>query len=143
MPVLGGGTSYPVTGGAAGSSSSNKNKNLESCDQALGTLTVFEDTSPEWWGYFRRQYSKLGSTMPVIRTMIQQPNYFVVVERGGSMKAMQRERALMNSGDLRGYSNFGKGRMAAADDTLRPSVQFKQSNLSDLLALPADFYLGL
>jgi len=42
------------------------------------------------------------------------------------MKAMQAERALMNSGESRQGSNFGKGQMVAADYTMSPSVQFTE-----------------
>ena len=129
MPILGGGSGNTVTGGAAGSSSSNKNSQLESCDKPVGTLTVFEDTSLPWWNHYRRYYPKLGSTIPVVRMMIQQSNCFVLVERGRAMKSMQRERELMRSGDLRSNSNIGKGQMVAADYTLSPSVTFEQSNM--------------
>jgi len=132
MPTLGGGSGNAVTGAAAGSSSANKSSQLESCDKTLGTLRVFEDKTLGWWGNYRRLYPKLGTTVPVIRTMIQQSNCFVIVERGEAMKAMQRERALMNSGELRGSSNFGKGQMVAADFTLSPSVTFKQSNMGKI-----------
>ena len=129
MPVLGGGSGSTVTGAAAGETAKGENQALESCEQSLGTLSVFEDTSLPWWGYYRRHYPKLGSTIPVIRMMVQQSNCFVIVERGRAMKAMTKERQLMNSGELRGNSNFGKGQMVAADYTLSPSVQFEQSNM--------------
>lgn len=142
MPILGGGSGNTVTGGAAGGSSSNKNSQLESCDKTLGTLTVFEDTSLPWWNGYRRQYPKLGSTIPVVRMMIQQSNCFVIVERGRAMKAMRRERALMQSGDLRGNSNFGQGQMAAADYTLSPSVTFEQSNMGRISGAARKFLPG-
>jgi len=129
IPVLGGGSGNTASGGAAGSANSNKNSQLEHCDTTLGTLTIFEDTSLPWWNYYRRYYPKLGSTIPVMRMMIQQSNCFVLVERGRAMKAMRRERALMNSGDLRGNSNFGSGQMVAADYTLSPSITFEQSTM--------------
>lgn len=133
MPKLGGGGNGVVSGGAAGSSSSNENSQLEKCDNTLGTLTIFEDHTKPWWNYYHRHYYKtLGSTVPVIRTMVQQSNCFVIVERGAAMKAMQRERQLMDSGDLRSNSNFGKGQMAAADYTLSPSVNFKQSTMGKI-----------
>lgn len=132
LPILGGGSGNTVTGGAAGGNSTNKNSQLASCDKTLGTLRIFEDTTLAWWGHYRRYYPKLGSTVPVIRTMIQQSNCFVLVERGAAMKAMRRERALMNSGDLRGNSNFGQGQMVAADYTLSPSVTFEQSNMGKI-----------
>ena len=118
---LGGGT---VTGSTAGGASRNANSQLASCTETLGTVSVFEDQSLPWWGEYRRRAPKLGSTIPVIRMMIQQSNCFVVVERGQAMKAMSSERDLMADGDLRQGSNFGKGQMVAADYTLNPSIQF-------------------
>ena len=56
--------------------------------------------------------------------MIQQSNCFVIVERGGAMQNMMRERSLEQSGEVRGGSNFGKGQMVAADYTMSPSIQF-------------------
>ncbi len=132
MPTLGGGSGNTVSGGAAGASSSNKNSQLESCNKTLGTLRIFEDKSLAWWGHYRRYYPKLGSTVPVIRTMIQQSNCFVIVERGAAMRAMQSERQLMQSGALRGNSNMGQGQMVAADYTLSPSVTFQESNLGKI-----------
>lgn len=43
------------------------------------------------------------------------------------MAAMQQERNLMNSGELRDGSNFGQGQMVAADYTLSPSIQFSEN----------------
>lgn len=123
------GRSNAVSGGTAGSTSNNQNNNLESCEQPLGTLSIFEDQSLSWWGHYRTRYPNLGTTTPVIRMMIQQSNCFVVVERGKAMQAIQRERELMSSGDLRNNSNFGKGQMVAADYTLSPSVEFKKSRV--------------
>ncbi|HED32633.1 MAG TPA: hypothetical protein ENJ08_00255 [Gammaproteobacteria bacterium] len=132
MPVMGGGSGNTVTGSAAGASSNNKNSQIASCKEPLGTLTVFEDTSLPWWGTYQRYYPKLGSTIPVVRTMIQQSNCFVMVERGRAMDAMRRERELMQAGDLRGNSNFGQGQMVSADYTLSPSVTFEQSTLGKI-----------
>jgi len=73
-----------------------------------------------------RQY-QLGSTVPVLRMMIQQSNCFVVVERGAAMQNMQMERQLQQSGEMRQGSNFGAGQMVAADYTMSPSIQFSQN----------------
>ncbi len=132
MPKLGGGGGNTVTGAAAGSTSEGNNTSLESCKEPLGTVRVFEDQKLGWWREYRRHYPKLGSTLPVIRMMIQQSNCFVVVERGKVMNAMTDERRLMSSGALRGGSNFGKGQMVAADYTLSPSVQFSQEGSSGM-----------
>jgi len=135
MPKLGGGSGNTVTGAAAGSNAEGNNSSLESCKETLGTLRLFEDQKLAWWREYRRHYPKLGSTLPVIRMMIQQSNCFVVVERGQVMNAMTEERRLMNSGELRGGSNFGKGQMVAADYTLNPSVQFSQEGSSGMSGL--------
>lgn len=124
MPQLGGATGQTVTGGAAGSSSQGANIQLERCSEPLGTLTVVEDQSAPWWGEYTGRYPNLGSTVPVLRMMIQQSNCFVVVERGRAMNNMMQERALAESGEIRKGSKMGKGQMVAADYTMNPSIQF-------------------
>lgn len=125
-PEIGGGTKGAVTGAAGGAESTGANSALEHCDATLGTLAVDEDTSSSWWGYYSSHYGQLGSTVPVLRQMIQQSNCFVVVERGRAFNNMQRERELSKSGDMREGSNFGAGQMVAADYTMSPSIQISQ-----------------
>ena len=124
-PEIGGGAKGPVTGAAGGASAENANSQIERCDQSLGTLAVAEDQAAPWYAYLRNY--RLGSTVPVLRMMIQQSNCFVIVERGGAMANMNTERALQQSGEMRGGSNFGKGQMVAADYTMSPSIQFSQN----------------
>ncbi|MBT1451179.1 hypothetical protein KJ365_09835 [Glaciecola sp. XM2] len=131
-PSLGGSSGNTVTGGAAGANTENANNSLEQCDAPLGTLALFEDRSLPWWGDYRNRYPNLGSTEPVIRTMIQQSNCFVVVERGAAMNAMNRERELMQSGQLRSGSNIGGGQMVTADYTVSPSIQFSAKGTGGL-----------
>lgn len=130
IPTLGGSSKSNVSGAAAGSTADGEDSSLEKCESSLGTLRLYEDTKLSWWGHYRRYYPNLGSTIPVIRMMIQQSNCFVIVERGQAMAAMTQERALMDSGELRHRSNFGKGQMVAADFTLSPSIQFSQKKNS-------------
>lgn len=125
-PTIGGGSKGAVTGAASGAQSENANEQLERCSESLGTIAVDEDHSASWWGYYSSRYGQLGSTIPVLRTMIQQSNCFVVVERGSAMNNMQRERELAKSGEMRQGSNFGPGQMVAADYTMSPSIQFSQ-----------------
>ena len=141
MPSLSNGmdNSRSVSGATAGSSSTNKNNDLESCEQALGTLALFEDQNLPWWRDYRSRYPNLGTTIPVIRMMVQQSNCFVIVERGRAMQAMQRERQLMASGELRNNSNIGKGQMVAADYTLSPSVEFRKTNIGKAKAVARKF----
>jgi len=122
---VGGGSKGAVTGAAGGATSEGGNSSLERCDQALGTIGVVEDQNAGW--YRTLQSYKLGSTVPVLRMMIQQSNCFVVVERGAAMQNMNMERQLQRSGEMREGSNMGAGQMVAADYTMNPSIQFSQN----------------
>ncbi|MCO5125540.1 MAG: peptidoglycan-binding protein [Rhizobacter sp.] len=122
---VGGGSKGAVTGAAGGATSEGANSTLEHCDQTLGTIGVVEDQTAGW--YRTLQTYKLGSTVPVLRMMIQQSNCFVVVERGAAMQNMNVERQLQRSGEMRAGSNFGAGQMVAADYTMSPSIQFSQN----------------
>ncbi|MGD2063534.1 MAG: CsgG/HfaB family protein [Nitrospirota bacterium] len=123
MPQLGGSKST-VSGAAGGGTSEGANTQLEHCDDTLGTLAVVEDQSASWWHSYYSRYPNLGTTVPVLRMMIQQSNCFVVVERGRAMNNMLQERALEQSGEMREGSSFGKGQMVAADYTMNPSINF-------------------
>ncbi|MFN7182760.1 MAG: CsgG/HfaB family protein [Thermomonas haemolytica] len=114
-------------GAAAGANSQGAAANLEHCAEPMGTIAVVEEQEGDWYRYLTTDL-RLPSTVPVIRMLIQQSNCFVVVERGRAMRNMMQERALMDSGELRQGSDFGKGQMVAADYTLNPSINFSQSN---------------
>lgn len=122
---IGGGSKGAVTGAAGGATSEGANSAIEHCDQTLGTIGVVEDQGAPW--YRTLQTHKLGSTVPVLRMMIQQSNCFVVVERGAAMHNMAMERQLQRSGEMRAGSNMGQGQMVAADYTMSPSIQFAQN----------------
>ncbi len=126
-PTLGGGGTV-ATGGAGGATAENASSQLEKCSQSLGTLAVVEDQAAPWYRTLT-QY-RLGSTVPVLRMMIQQSNCFVVVERGAAMNNMMQERALQSSGEMRSGSSFQKGQMVAADFTMSPSIAFSQKGTS-------------
>lgn len=111
-----------VTGAAGGASAEGANSQLTKCDQTLGTVALVEDTAAPWWAQLRGH--NLGSTVPVLRLMIQQSNCFVVVDRGRAMELAMRERQLQQSGEMRSGSNFGQGQVAAADYTMSPEIQF-------------------
>lgn len=124
QPQLGGAPGT-VRGAVAGDAAEGRNEQLARCAEPLGTLAVEEDQSAVWFGQLVSY--NLGSTVPVLRLLIQQSNCFVIVERsvsGGAM--MQRERQLAQAGELRAGSAMGGGQMVAADYLMRPSVQFAQ-----------------
>lgn len=126
----GGAGDMSVTGAAGGANSQGGAGDLEYCPETMGTLAVEEDQSANWWSIYYSRYPQLGSTIPVLRMMIQQSNCFVVVERGGAMSNVMQERALEDSGELRSGSNFGKGQMVSADYTMSPSIQFSEKGTS-------------
>jgi hypothetical protein len=116
---------------------------LEHCDQTPGTLAVVEDQTAPWYYRLTREY-KLTSTVPLIRLLVQQSNCFVVVERGRAFGAMQTERALNQSGELRQGSNFGQGQTVAADYSLNPMITFSQKDTRGVgSALSVIPYAGL
>lgn len=117
-----------ATGSAAGSTSTNANSALERCAAPLGTVSLVENQSAGWYTILRNEY-RLPPTSNLLRLLIQQSNCFVVVERSAAgMNAMTRERALMQSGEMRGGSNFGKGQMVASDYGLSPEIVFSNQN---------------
>lgn len=64
-----------------------------------------EDQRAPWYPELRRY--NLGSTMPVLRLMIQQSNCFVIVESGGALTG-----GLAGGGG--GYSNTPQGKVVTA-----------------------------
>jgi curli biogenesis system outer membrane secretion channel CsgG len=122
MPKMGSAQSTTAASGStAGGSSQGANAALEKCDSPLGTVALVEETSADWYRLFTTEY-RLGSTVPVLRLMIQQSNCFIVVERGRAMANMERERAIAASGQGRAGSNMGGGQMVAADYSMTPEV---------------------
>lgn len=113
-----------VTGAAGGASAQNANSQIERCDRPFGTVALVENQDSPWF-LTLREY-KLGSTVPVLRLLVQQSNCFIVVERGRAMNNMNIERQLQQSGELRSNSNFGKGQMVAADYSITPEIIFDQ-----------------
>ncbi len=116
-----------ATGSAGGSNSQNANTQLEKCDKPLGTLAVVEDQNAAWYAEISGQY-QLGSTVPVLKLLVQQSNCFMVVDRGAAMQVIQGERNLRDSGELRQSSNFKKGQMVAADYAMSPSITFSNND---------------
>ncbi len=141
-PTLGGSKGNSVTGAAGGANVQDANSLLETCDEPLGTLGVNEDQSQSWYSTYSGRYPALGSTVPVLRLMIQQSNCFIVVERGKTLKSLNTERALASSGQLREGSNMGEGQMVAADYTMAPSIQFAAKGTGGLGGLVAGRLLG-
>jgi hypothetical protein len=117
-----------ATGAAAGGAAAGESSQLQRCQAPLGTVSLVENQDAGWYTILRNEY-KLPPTANLLRLMIQQSNCFVVVERGAAgMRAMDRERQLMGSGEMRGGSNFGKGQMVASDYGLSPEIIFSNND---------------
>lgn len=118
-----------ATGAAGGATAVDANPALERCDRPMGTASFIEDTGARWYGILTSQYG-LPSTTLVLRMLAQQSNCFVVVERGRGFAAVQGERNLQRSGELRAGSGFGPGQLAAADYAITPSITFSSRDTS-------------
>ena len=131
-----------ATGAAGGATGENVNSQLEHCNASMGTLAMVEDQNAQW--YYRLQSYKLGSTVPVLRMLVQQSNCFVIVERGRAMGNMMQERGLEASGEMRQNSNFGRGQMVAADYTMNPTITFSEQGTGGVGAALSSFgrYFG-
>lgn len=117
-----------ATGSAAGASASGESSALEKCAEPMGTISLVENQSAGWYTILTGEYH-LPPTANLLRLLVQQSNCFVVVERSAAgMNAMNRERELQQSGEMRKGSNFGKGQMVSSDYALTPEVIFSEGN---------------
>ncbi|MDO5289519.1 MAG: CsgG/HfaB family protein [Pseudomonadota bacterium] len=132
LKMGGGGT--VASGAAGGATATGENSQLEKCDSPLGTVSLVENENAGWYTILRNEY-RLPPTSNLLRLMIQQSNCFIVVERGAAgMRAMSRERELMQSGEMRRGSNFGRGQMVASDYGMSPEIIFSEGNTGGVAA---------
>ena len=91
-----------VFGLLLGSSPAHAQDDLKKCAEPYGTLAVVEPQDE-----VLRMLSKyeLSSPTSLIRIMVQESNCFLAVERGIAMQNLEQERALAESGQLRGGQN--------------------------------------
>ena len=117
-----------ATGSAAGAAASGESGQLERCASPLGTVSLVENQNAGWYTILTGQY-RLPPTANLLRLLVQQSNCFVVVERSAAgMNAMNRERQLMQSGQMRQGSQMGGGQMVASDYAMSPEVIFNEGN---------------
>ena len=122
--------------------SSNVGSYMRRCPQTLGTVSLLEDKNADWWRAYSQRLPNLGSVIPIVRLLVQQTNCLAIVERGSAMKAMQRERELAASGEVRPGTDFGPGQLVAADYTIIPSVQLSGEYTNQGASLAAGALLG-
>ncbi|RRD57885.1 peptidoglycan-binding protein [Comamonadaceae bacterium OH2545_COT-014] len=132
-----------ATGGAAGGTAAGESGDLEKCASPLGTVSLVENQDAGWYTILRNEY-RLPPTSNLLRLLIQQSNCFVVVERGAAgMRAMSRERELMQSGEMRRGSNFGRGQLVASDYGLSPEIIFSENNTGGVAASLGGLFGGI
>ena len=116
---------FSVVGLILGSSPVHAQDDLKTCAEPYGTLAVVE---PQDEVIRILSKYKLSSPTSLIRIMVQESNCFLAVERGIAMQNLKQERALAESGQLRGGQNVGGGQMVAADFILTPDVLISDDN---------------
>jgi curli biogenesis system outer membrane secretion channel CsgG len=121
-PSSDGASATAVTGAAAGESTAGANSALERCPETLGTLRIEENTNASWYGAYSARYGT-GSTVPMLRTLVQQSNCFVILERGGrATQNIESEQRLSRGDEARAGSNVGPGQVVVADYSMSPEV---------------------
>ena len=133
---LGGGGKTPDSTAVAGATRQDADDGLKHCATPLGTVSIVEDTTAPWYSVLTGQY-QLGSTVPVLKMLVQQSNCFVIVDRGRALNAALAERQLNDSGELRKTSKMHKGQMVAADYEMSPSITFSTQNAGGASSLLA------
>lgn len=124
----------PVTGSVAGSTSVGADPGLERCTEPFGTLAVDDGREDYWWGDFR-QRTQITSIEPMVRTLGQQSNCFVVTSVGNtrlSRRFDEIRQQTRESGEFRAGSNYQKGQAVAADFFLEPTILFAASDAGGL-----------
>jgi len=105
---------------------------LTTCDVPLGTMSIIERPAndpdmPPMLRFVMQMQQRQGllSTPQLLRLLVQRSNCFTVVERSATgMAAMERERALMQSGEMEEGSRMGGGQVVASDYSLNGEVLF-------------------
>lgn len=123
-----------VTGSAAGGTSVGASEGLERCSQTLGTLAVDDGREQSWWGDFSAR-TRITSIEPMVRTLAQQSNCFVVTSVGNerlSRRIDEIRARTRDSGEFRAGSNYQKGQAVAADYFLEPTILFASSDAGGL-----------
>jgi hypothetical protein len=132
---LGNGNANPDSSGVAGAHADNAD-GVHRCKAPLGTVAIEEDQGASWYSILTGQY-QLGSTVPVLKMLVQESNCFVVVDRGRGLSQAMQERALGEAGEIRKSNKIRKGQMVVADYIMTPTVTFSNSNAGSIGGLLA------
>ena len=117
-------SALPAVAATAQEQRARQTAQMPVCSRNLGSLAVIEpDTN--WWSA-----NRLASPAALIKVFVSRSHCFTLLDRGKGMAAMQVERELASSGDLRGGSNMGKGQIKAADYVLVPDLVSQNNDAS-------------
>ncbi len=123
-----------VTGSTAGASSVGSTPGLEHCSDTFGTMAVDDGRDEYWFGAFQAK-TQITDIEPMIRTIVQQSNCFVVTA-AGNQRLTERITTIKSrtrdSGEFRSGSNYQKGQAIASDYYLEPSILFADSDAGGL-----------
>lgn len=108
----------------AGQQVEQKEAQIPVCTHKLGSVAVVEPDH-DWWSEYH-----LGSPEALIKIFVSRSQCFTLVDRGKGFAALQRERDIAASGELRQGSNVGRGQVKAADYVLVPDIISKNNNAS-------------
>src|SRR5258705_12774739 len=108
-----------VQGSAGPSGAPGAASDLERCDKPMGAVAVVEPQ--DYVGRALARY-QLGSTVGLIRLMIQHANRFLVVQRGQGKKNMMQKPAVKKTGELRQGTSMGGGLMVTDGYTHTPAM---------------------
>ncbi len=95
---------------------------IPTCSHKIGSLAVYEPEN-RWW-----EPLGLESPQALLKFFVMRSGCFTLVDRGKGYAAVQQERELAGSGELRQGSNIGKGQIKAADYVLVPDIVSKNSD---------------
>lgn len=119
------GAKTAATGAAGGASSQGANSQLETCNETIGTVAIADyaaGSNAVQGAYVITTGPHVQNSAAIVKLLAQQSGCFIVVDRGHAMDIAASDRALRDSGELRGTSNYGKGQVVAADYTITPTL---------------------
>ena len=107
---------------ASARSKRDREAEIPQCSHKLGSIAV-QEPERNWWSEYH-----LGSPEALIKVFVMRSQCFTLLDRGKGMAAVERERALASSGELRQGSNMGKGQIKAADYVMVPDLVSQNTN---------------
>ncbi|NRF71212.1 hypothetical protein HLB44_29885 [Aquincola sp. S2] len=118
---------------SAGQTSVGADEQLQRCQRPLGTLTVDDGRRSTWWGGFV-QTSKITTIEPLVRTLVQQSNCFVLTSVGNLDRSAVLDAVAnrQTKDGVRPGSNLHGGQVVATDYFMTPSIMFSEGEKTNV-----------